>query len=218
MTGKDYFAHPYCSNSALSKLGRQLGLFPELNIDTYNAYRLGSLFDAEVTEPDKLDLINNRIFGTEYTFTQDEYRNIKRMHQALKSDNMYQSFMRCNPEMQKEIYTPSFPFEYEGFSFTINMKAKLDFFVPGIVSDLKSTATTSQKQFESAFLQFGYPRQMVLYCRLTGARKAIVFGVSKENHKVFIITMQEGDKLWRTGKKELNHLAFKYHMIYGKVN
>lgn len=212
---QNYFSHPFCSNSALSKLGRTIGMFPDLDIDTFNAYRLGSLFDAVVTEPQKLDLIQYRIFETDYTFTAQEYENSRLMHRSLQNEKMYQEFMKCKPELQKEIYQPSFPFEFEGFSFMLDVKAKLDFFVPGIVSDLKSTFATTKKQFESAFLQFSYPRQMVLYCRLTGAKKAIVFGVSKVNRKVFVIVMQEGDHLWRIGEKELNHMAFKYYMSYG---
>ncbi|OJV51633.1 MAG: hypothetical protein BGO31_00065 [Bacteroidetes bacterium 43-16] len=208
----DYFAHPFCSNSGLTKLGRTLGIFPEIDIDTYNAYRLGSLFDAVVTEPEKIDLIQNRIFDTDYTFTPVEYENSRLMYKALQEDKLYQDFIRCQPELQKELYQPSFQFEYEGFSFALDVKAKLDFFVPGIVSDLKSTFAATKKQFESAFVQFSYPRQMVLYCRLTCTKKAIVFGVSKVNRKVFLITMQEGDRLWKIGERELNYLAFKYYM------
>lgn len=209
----NYFDHPYCSNSALTKLGRQIGFFREIDADIEEAYRLGSLFDAVVTEPDKIDLIRKRIIGTDYYFTDEEYSNSKAMHSELKKNQLYSEFLKCNPQLQKEIYAPSLVLNHEGFSFAISMKAKLDFFVPGIVADLKSTACTSQRAFEAAFVQFGYHRQMVNYCRLTGTGKAIVFAVSKVNKKVFVVTMKYGDALWRAGDEQLNMLAFKYYLI-----
>ena len=93
------------------------------------------------------------------------------------------------------------------------MRAKLDYFLPGMVADLKSTAATSQRAFEAACEQFGYWRQMVLYCRLTGAKKAMIFGVSKAApYGVFVVHLKEGDERWKAGERQLNQLAFKYYL------
>lgn len=209
----NYFQHPYCSNSALSALGQELGILPQLPGNKYEAYRMGSLFDAVITEPDLLDLIQKKILGTDYSFTRAEYETCLRMRMALNQNPTYQAFAKCNPDVQKEVYTPNYSFEYEGFKFKLNMRGKLDFFISGLVSDLKSTACTSQRSFEEACIQFGYWRQMVLYCGLTDAKKAIIFGVSKTApHKVFIVTMKPSDALWKRGGEQLNYLAFKYYM------
>jgi len=53
---------------------------------------------------------------------------------------------------------------------------------------------------------------MVLYCRLTGAKRAMIFAVSKINHKVFKVQIQEGDERWVAGERQLNELAFKYYL------
>lgn len=207
-----YFTHPFCSNSRLSALGQELGLLPELSGNKYEAYRKGSLFDAVVTEPALLDLIRMLILGTDYTFTKEEYGNCKKMHASLKKHPMYVAMIKAGVQYQKEIYTKALPFEYEGIHFHIDMRAKLDFFLPGLVSDLKSTDCDTQKSFEAACEIFQYYRQMVLYCRLTNAIRAVIFGVSKNNQKVFVVVVNKGDDNWKKGEEQLNFLAYKYYL------
>lgn len=207
-----YFSHPFCSNSTLSALGRELGIIPDPGIDLYEAYRMGTLFDAVVTEPHTLDLIRLQIIGTDYTFTKFEYENCRKMYASLKKHPLFAMMVKAGVSYQKECYIEGVPFSHEGFTFSLNMRAKLDFFLPGLVSDLKSTACTSQQQFETACEHFQYYRQMVLYCRLVGAVRAVIFGVSKENHEVFTVAINKGDARWMNGEEQLNHLAFKYYL------
>lgn len=209
-----YFTHPYCSNSTLSAMAYDLGLKARPGGDVYEAYRIGSLFDAVVTEPALLDLIQMSINGTEYKFTKSEYENCRKMKAALKANGLYRSMIKCNPELQREIYFENMPFSYDGFDFSMNMRGKLDFFVPGMVSDLKSTDTTTQNSFEAACEQFEYWRQMVLYCRMSGVNMASIFGVSKINKKVFHVMIRRGDDRWNIGEKQLNELAFKYYLTH----
>lgn len=206
----NYFDHPYCSNSSLTALGIELGILPEFGGDKENAYRMGSLFDAVVTEPHKLDLFSNQIQETDYSFTKEEYATCKAMKKSLEANSIYQTFLLQKPNFQKEAYVENFQFD----GFTLNMRGKLDYFIPGMVADLKSTACTSQNAFENACKQFGYYRQMWLYCKLTGVKRAIIFGVSKTKpHSVFIVKLAEGDDKWIEGEKEINQLAFKYFML-----
>lgn len=207
----NYFAHPYCSNSALSKMAIELGLRPPLPGDIKEAYRIGSLFDAVVTEPGLIDLIQMKC--GEYSFTKEEHRNCNAMHEALLRNSLYQSLLDCKPEYQREIYADNVEFEHDGNRFYLNMKGKLDYFIPGMVADLKSTATESQRAFEAACEQFEYWRQMVLYCRLAGVKRAMIFGVSKVKHKVFTALVEQGDERWKTGEKQLNELAYKYYLV-----
>ena len=205
-----YFDHPYCSNSMLTALGQELGLLPEFGGDKENAYRMGSLFDAIVTEPDKIDLIQMKILYSEYSFSQGEYEQCKKMKRNLELNPIYKTFLLQNPDFQKEVYVEDF--EFDGFK--LNMRAKLDYFITGMVADLKSTACTNQKSFENACVQFGYHRQMWLYCKLTGVKRAMIFGVSKvKPHNVFIVKMSENDDNWKAGEREITKLAYKYYML-----
>lgn len=205
-----YFDHPYCSNSTLTALGQELGLLPEFGGDKENAYRMGSLFDAVVTEAHKIDLIQNKIIDSDYFFSQAEYDQCKKMKSNLELNPIYKTFLLQNPDFQKEVYVEDF--EFDGFK--LNMRAKLDYFITGMVADLKSTACTSQKSFENACIQFGYYRQMWLYCKLTGAKRAIIFGVSKSKpHNVFVVRILENDENWKLGEREITKLAYKYYML-----
>lgn len=206
----DYFSHPYCSNSTLNALGQELGMFPEIKGDREEAYRIGSLFDAVVTEPHKIDLIQNRILDTEYSFTKEEYKNALAMQKSLMNHPLFLSFVMAGPDFQKEVYEEDF--EFNGFS--LSMRAKLDFYLNGIVGDLKSTVATSQKGFNDSVELFGYHRQMWLYCKLTKAKRAVLFGVQKSRpHKVYVFQIQEGDSLWRKAEQEITVLAYKYYLM-----
>jgi len=208
-----YFQHPFCSNSTLSAFAVEIGLKAPISADVQEAYRIGSLFDAVVTEPTLLDIIQMRILGTDYSFTKAEYLNCQKMAKALSASPLYKAMLACKPEFQKELYVPDMLFEHEGCSFTLNMRGKLDYFMPGMIADLKSTATESQRAFEAACEQFEYWRQMVLYCKMARLKKATIFGVSKGKHRVFVVTIKEGDERWNAGEARLNELAFKYFLL-----
>lgn len=202
-----YFDHPYCSNSKLSSFGREIGVLPEILGDPYERFRLGTLADAIITEPANINF--KKMTVGQYSFTKDEYNVALEKKLRLEQNKIYASYLKLKPEYQKEVYLEQFDFG----KFKLNMKAKLDYFVPGIVADIKTTASTSQKQFEECVYRFSYHRQMVLYCLLTGCKEAILFAVSNSKpYNVFIVRIKEGDKVWNDGLEELNKLAFKYYM------
>lgn len=203
----NYFNHAYCSNSKLSSLGREIGVLPEILGDTYERFRLGTLADAVITEPENLNFKDMTV--GQYSFTKEEYNVALAKKKRLEQNKIYASYLKLNPEFQKEVYLEQFDFG----KFKLNMKAKLDYFATSIVADLKTTASTSQKQFEECVYRFSYHRQMVLYCLLTGCKEAILFAVSNAKpYNVFVVRIKEGSKVWKDGLKELNELAFKYYM------
>lgn len=206
----DYFSHPFCSNSKLTAFAQELGIIPEYGGDEHEAYRIGSLFDAVVTEPAKLDLIQGVILGTEYEFTENEYKNCLGMKKSLERNSVYKTFLSLSPNYQKEIYQEGFDFG----EFKLDMRAKLDYFIPGMVADLKSTVANSQKAFENACDLFGYWRQLWLYCKLTNSKKAMIFGVSKKQpYNVFVVNINEDDENWKKGEREIKELAWKYYLM-----
>jgi len=183
--------------------------------DASEAYRYGALFDAVVTEHHKLDLIRNVILDTDYSFTKSEYETTKMMRASFMSDQFCAGLMKTSV-LQHEVYS-TLTLTWNKINFTIFFRGKLDFFIEKlrIVVDLKSTAATSQNQFESACEQFGYWRQMVVYMLLTGSEKAVLIGVSKSRpYKVFKIHIVKGDDRWNKGLLQLSELAFKYWVIH----
>lgn len=207
ITKEVYFNHPYCSNSRLSAFGREIGVLPEIKGEPYEKYRLGTLVDAVITEPASIDFKEMKV--GQYPFSKEEYKWAMKMKESLERDKIYSQYMKLNPQYQFQVFKEGFSFG----NFVLNMKAKLDYYVEGFVADLKTTACTTQKQFNEVIRMFGYDRQMVLYCRLTGAKKAILFGVGKDRpHSVFSVMIKEGDKIWKEGEEELSLLTFKYYI------
>lgn len=179
----DYFSHPFMSNSKLSSYARELGLIPEISDKNQkDNYRLGTLFDLLITEPERVDRLNGKLIGTDYTFTKEEFEQSSKMANSLYKSAIYTKINQFNLEFQKEIYDENFKL----FGLPIPFKAKLDIYLPGWVLDIKTTDATSQKQFETSCDLFGYYRQMYLYMKLTGAKHSTLIGVSKKApHKVF---------------------------------
>lgn len=203
-----YFDHPYINNSKLTALSKELR--GDYSPEPFEAYRFGSLVDAVVTEAEKVDRNGMQIVDTGYKFSDSELKSADRMHTALKL-NKFTSHILAVGKTQVEKYVAGVQLEHNGVSFSLNMKCKYDFTLPGeMFCDLKSTVATSQKQFEAACEQFCYWRQMALYGMLGGYGKAIIVGVSKRNYKIFILTMAEGDSRWESGKKQYEELAYKY--------
>mgnify|MGYP003596767992 CR=1 FL=1 len=113
-----------------------------------------------------------------------------------------------NPSFQTEIYEDNFIFDnLPGVGF----KAKLDLFLKGWVIDLKTTACTSQQQFEASCEMFGYFRQMILYMILTKSKKSTIIGVSKKKpYNVFIVNFDENHPLYKSNYDTIKELIFKY--------
>jgi len=213
MQKQDYYSHPYCSNSALTMLAQELGLYgsKQSDKDPYDNFRLGTLFDALVTEPHLIDLNRQIIIGTGYEFSEKEYLTMQKMHESLRNDITFSEFISLRPSSQKEIYCENFSFDG---SVELNMKAKLDWQLPGLVVDLKTTSAKTEESFNYAFEMFGYHRQMRLYCELTESRTAFTFAVSKIfPHPVFIIKFCKKHALWEQAGDELKELMLKYKLI-----
>ena len=199
----NYHAHPYLSNSKLTAFGQEIGVLPILSeTDPYDNFRLGTLFDALETEPHLINLKLGKILGTDYTFTKVEYENNLAMQRSLHANPFYKVILRQQPELQKIIINDAFCF---GDLEPIGFRAKLDLFCPNLVIDLKTTSSTIQEQFEHSCEGFGYYRQMLLYMILTGAKNSVILGVSKSNHKVFIVKFDENHPLY----KETYEMCYK---------
>lgn len=206
---EDYFKHPFLSNSKLTAFGAELGLLRGYgDHDPYENFRLGTLFDLLATEPSRIDRLNNVLIDTEYSFTDEELKENEKMIEKLNNHPVYKMILSLKPNFQKEVYEENFIFDNLP---PIGFKAKLDLWLPNWVIDLKTTACTSQSQFEAACIMFGYYRQMLLYMLLTKSKKSTIIGVSKSKpYKVFIINFDEKHPFYNETFKEIKNLMFKY--------
>jgi len=211
----NYRQFPAVSNSDLSWLQKYWE--PEIVIvDKEKAYRFGNLIDAIITEPHRVNYFRLTVDNVQYT--KEEFKQAEEMKRSYDRD-VFCSNMRKQCNFQHITYIPEFKVQHDGFEFTLPGKCKWDLFCPhmDLGGDIKSTAATTQKQFEEACHYFDYYRSRAWYMDLAGRTNDILIGISKVNNQVFKIPIRKGDKLYQLGKAQYQELAFKYWCMFGDI-
>lgn len=210
-----YYAHPYISNSDLSRL--QFELSGKDDVDTDAAFAFGTLVHAMILESHKVDLIRLQVDGRQYT--REDVDTARKMRLSFLNDAFCRDLLvKCDVEV--EMYNAGTRFSHAGIDFTLNTRRKYDLWcsLVGWGGDIKSTTATSQQQFEDAITRFDYDRARVFYAQGPGATQDVIIGISKAApYRVFKVFMKEGDALWQSGKEKMNELAFKYWSIKAPV-
>lgn len=203
----------YCSNSELSKFGQELNLLPKFKDNKerqFEAFRIGTLFDILETENHRIDRLNGKIIGTEYTFTDVELRTWERKQNLLYSQNFYKAILNAKPDFQKEVYCDDFTLD--GI-FRLKFKGKLDLFLPNMVIDLKTTVAESQESFEYTCNEYGYFRQMIFYMVLTGVTQSLLIGVCKTKDKIYKVHFDRTHSKFKENMNMCKLLIQKYCLI-----
>lgn len=186
--------------------------------DLEKAYANGSLIDAMITEPDRVDYFKLRLQYDNYQFTAEEFERAKEMKKAFYRDPFCQQMVKqCS--FQRVSIKPDFKINYEGFEFSLAARAKWDLFCEGfdLGGDIKSTTATTQKQAEEAVRHFDYDRSRAWYMDLEGRSNDILIFISKVNFKIFKVPVKRGGELYREGKKKYEELAFRYYYLFGDL-
>lgn len=211
----DYFSRPEISNSDLSELKTML-MSPDELRDYRDAYRMGNLIDAMLTEPRKVDFIK-RTNGPD-EFTADEFEIAKQMKRSFLKDEFCRHLLEQS--QGQVIFAGRVGLRHEDIDFSLMMRCKYDLWAEslGWGGDIKSTTATTQKQFEAAVDFFDYDRQRNVYMRLSDAPRDMLIGISKVNFKIFKVKITRGDaQLWKTGERKLSELAFKYFTLFENI-
>lgn len=210
----------YVSNSALTKLKMELNgeFFPP---QVQAAFKIGTLVDAFITTPEKVDHDNRIVIGdsrdgTIHIYTPEEMAHAQRMKDAHDSDP-FCKMMAEKSVGQDEVFVDRVEFHHGETLVALPMRGKPDLLARGLnmIEDLKTTNCTTQEQFEKSCLKYDYFRQGALYMRLYGINRFILVGISKKNFKVFKVAMEIGDEKFNLGNSSLSHLAYLYH--YHKI-
>jgi hypothetical protein len=207
----DYFKRPEVSNSDLSWLKLTL-LSTEEQKDFTNAYRMGTLIDAMITEPHLIDYYKFTCNGEQYT--REEFALCELMKKAFRNDEFCTGLLRQSTG--QKVFSGNVQFNYCGVVFSLLMRCKYDLWSDILRwgGDIKSTTATSQKQFEEAVRYFDYDRQRVGYMEQSGASRDMIIGISKVNFKIFKVPVMRGSDLWQSGMDKLNDLAFRWYCLF----
>lgn len=211
----NYRAFPAVSNSDLGWLDEQLTNKINNAIDLESTFANGTLIDAMITEPHKVDFFKLKVQGEKYNYSTEEFEIAKEMKKAFMKDALCQQILKtCT--FQKISYQPEFEIELNGLKFTLPAKCKWDFFNEKIdfSGDIKSTACTTQKQCEEAVRHFNYDRSRAWYMDLENRSNDILIFISKVNYKIFKVPVKRGGSIYNEGKEKYQELAFKWWTLF----
>ncbi|MBK7885519.1 MAG: PD-(D/E)XK nuclease-like domain-containing protein [Chitinophagaceae bacterium] len=213
----NYRSFPAVSKSDLTWL-EEYWLPQHIIIDLRKAYANGTLIDAMITEPEKVDYFKLSVQGEDYQYNADEFAAAKEMKKAFYKDPFCAAFVKqC--KFQHISYQPNFKVNYEGFEFTVPAKCKWDLFRPDIdlSGDIKSTACTTQKQVEEVVRHFAYDRSRAWYMDLENRSNDILIFISKVNFKVFKVPVKRDSSIYRDGKTKYQEIAFKWWYLFSDL-
>ena len=217
MIKDSYFHQPQVSNSDLSWLEYYF-MPPQRVFDLTKAYAFGSLIDAMITEPDKVNYFKLQVKGIDYQFTKDDFDKAQKMKLSFYKDEFCRMIInRCS--FQKVSVKLQFEIEYCGWKFILAARCKWDFFDEKVdfSGDIKSTTATTQKQCEALVDYFNYDRSRAWYMDIEGRSNDILIFISKVNFKIFKVVIKKGGEIYNRGKAKYQELAFRWWYLFGDL-
>lgn len=215
-----YYSRSEVSNSDLTALKEIMHPRSQLG-DKEQAFRFGSLVDAIITEPHRVDFIQYKVDDTQYS--EDEFLHAKEMKRALQYEAKKDPFLAKILELsQTQIFmvNKGQQFTYCDFPFQLNTRCKWDWYMPTLNfgGDLKTTFATSQAIFDDAIDFFDWDRSRAWYMDIAHSDKDFIYAISKKNFKVFKKFITRNDSIYNKGKEKYEELAFSYWCLSANNN
>lgn len=211
-----YFNRREVSNSDLTELKNLL--YPRTQYgDKEKAFKFGTLVDAIITEPERVDFYNLTVDDVEYL--KEDFDLAIEMRKSLLVESRKDTFLA---NVLKHASTQSVSirkdqvFDYCGFEFTLDTRCKWDFWLPsmGFGGDLKTTAATTQREFEQAVDFFDWDRSRAYYMDIVNSDRDFIYAISKKNCRIFKYFITGRDHpAYKAGKEKYLDLAFKYWQL-----
>lgn len=208
----EYYNRPEVSNSDLTELKNILHPHQQYG-DREAAFRFGSLVDAIITEPARVNYYKFTVDDVQYT--EDEFRHAREMQRSLRIEAKRDPFLAKVLELsdtQRFMVNRKQQFSYGGFPFSLDTRCKWDWFLTnvGFGGDLKTTFATSQQQFDEAVDFFDWDRSRAWYMDIAGSSRDFIYAISKKNGCVFKKFITRDDGIYTRGREKYEELAFQY--------
>lgn len=208
----EYYRRSEVSNSDLTELKNLLHPRPQFG-DKEAAFRFGTLVDAVITEPERVNYYRFTVDDVQYT--EDEFLIAQDMYRSLKMEAKRDPFLAKVLEMaetQRFMVNRQQMFQYGGFHFALDTRCKWDWFFPlmNFGGDLKTTFATTQKQFDEAVDFFDWDRSRAWYMDIAQSDRDFIYAISKQNGRVFKKFINRGDEIYRRGREKYEELAFQW--------
>lgn len=207
-----YYSRSEVSNSDLTQLKNLL--HPRLQYgDREAAFRFGSLVDALVTEPNRVNRYRFTVDDVQYS--EEEFEHATQMLRSLRSEARRDAFLAKvleTADTQRCMFNKRQQFQYGGFSFSLDTRCKWDWFLTpyGFGGDLKTTFASTQKEFDEAVDFFDWDRSRAWYMDIARSDRDFIYGISKKNGCVFKKFINRDDAIYKRGREKYEELAFQY--------
>ena len=177
------------------------------------AFRFGTLVDAIITEPARVNFYRNTVDEEQYS--EEEFRHALDMRKSLMYEARRDLFLWKVIGMADNQHVSirhGQPFEYGGFPFTLDTRCKWDWWFPVMQygGDLKTTSASSQKEFDEALDHFDWDRSRAWYMDIVGSKRDFIYAISKKNGQVFKAFIERGDDTYNRGREKYEELAFQW--------
>lgn len=208
-----YYNRTEVSNSDLTSLKNLLHPVPMPPGVKEAAFRFGSLVDAIVTEPDRVNYYQLTVDGEQYD--EDEFRHAKEMYRSLRMTARRDPFLAKvlqEAETQRCMINHGQKFEYGDFPFSLDTRCKWDWWFPThhFGGDLKTCAAATQKEFDEAIDFFDWDRSRAWYMDIARSNCDFIYAISKKNCNVFTTRIRRDDPVYLRGRDKYLELAFQY--------
>lgn len=208
----DYYQRSEVSNSDLTALKQLLHPRPVFG-DREAAFRFGSIVDAIITEPTRVDFLNMTIDNQ--AVNHDEFLHAREMQRALRAHSRHDPFLAQvlrHADTQCVMINKAQPFHNGGFDFTLDTRCKWDWWLPSahFGGDLKTTSAATQAEFNDAVDFFDWDRSRAWYMDIAHSDKDFIYAISKRNCNIFKLFINRDDHTYRRGLDKYSDLAFQY--------
>ena len=207
-----YYQRTEVSNSDLTALKELLHPRPTFG-DRETAFRFGSIVDAIITEPARVDFLCMTVDGE--PVLEEEFLHAREMQRALRAEARRDPFLArvlATADTQRYMVRQGQVFENGGFRFTLDTRCKWDWWLeaPHFGGDLKTTAAATQAEFEQCVDFFDWDRSRAWYMDIAGSDRDFIYAISKKNCRIFKLFINRGDSVYARGREKYEDLAFKY--------
>ena len=208
----NYYGRSEVSNSDLTELKNLLHPRQQFG-DREAAFRFGSLVDAIITEPERVNYYQLTLGAVRHT--EDEFRHAQEMYRSLRREARGDAFLAKVLEMadtQRCMVNRQQPFEYGGFAFTLDTRCKWDWLLAPFRfgADLNTTFASTQQELDEAVDFFDWDRSRAWYMDIARSERDFIYGISKKNCCVFKTFITRDDPTYLRGREKYEELAFRY--------
>lgn len=202
------------SNSYLSTFKRWLR-GEELEKDIV-AYRLGNLFDAVYTEPNKINLLSNEFYPNKnetVIFTEKESATIMEMSRSLdKYLHKLNMLMVLNKADKQAKFEKEYLFSDGFIDSSVILTSRYDFIIKHKIGiDIKTTQAKNINQFRDACMYFDYDRSRYIYSHTSGTKNDYIIGVQTQYPFSVYMLNSEKENYYESGKQKLDSLLSKLY-------